>query len=54
MVVALIIGMITVAATTTNLQQANAVVKYSYQQFRSWDAFVNSRQEDTPFILPFP
>jgi hypothetical protein len=53
-VVASIIGMFA-ATVTMNLQQANAAVaKCSYHQFESWDAFVNCKQKDTPFILPFP
>jgi hypothetical protein len=56
-VVASIIGMITAtaaAAAAMYPQQANAVVKCSYQQFQRSDAFVNCTQNDTPFILPFP
>jgi hypothetical protein len=58
-VVASIIGMITAAAAAAAAaamypQQANAVVKCSYQQFQRSDAFVNCTQNDTPFILPFP
>jgi hypothetical protein len=52
-VVASIIGMFA-ATAAMNPQQANAVVKCSYQQFQRLDAFINCTQKDTPFILPFP
>jgi hypothetical protein len=54
-VVASIIGMFAAAAAMYPQQaSAAAVDKCAYQQFESWDALVNCKQKDTPFILPFP